>query len=122
MRVLVLARLVVLAGCIIDNDPVRVENFAAETPMTFTYDAWTNTVMTANDDGAAEQIRRNWLVEALTDHGMCAAGYVVETRQFVQPWEGPFGNGGDIVGEKGFFPTPEVTQTSARVIGEPGTS
>jgi hypothetical protein len=97
MRALVLACLVVLAGCIIDNDPVRVENFTADTPATFTYDAWTNTVMTANDDGAAEQIRRDWLAEALADHGMCAAGYVVETRQFEQPWEGPFGNGGDIV-------------------------
>ena len=97
MRTLVLASLVVLAGCIIDNDPVRIENFIAETPTTFTYDAWTNTVMTANDDGAAEQIRRDWLAEALTAHGMCAAGYVVETRRFEQPWEGPFGNGGDIV-------------------------
>jgi hypothetical protein len=97
MRALVLAGLVVLAGCIIDNDPVRVENFTADTPSTFTYDAWTNTVMTANDDGAAEQIRRGWLAEALAANGMCAAGYVVETRRFEQPWEGPFGNGGDIV-------------------------
>jgi hypothetical protein len=97
MRVPLLACLTVLAGCIIDNDPVRVENFTADTPATFTYDAWTNTVMTANDDGAAEQIRRDWLAEALTAHGMCAAGYVVETRRFEQSWEGPFGNGGDIV-------------------------
>jgi hypothetical protein len=94
MRALVLACLAALAGC---NDPIRVENFTADTPATFTYDAWTNTVMTANDDGAAEQIRRGWLAEALADHGMCAAGYVVETRRFEQPWEGPFGNGGDIV-------------------------
>jgi hypothetical protein len=97
MRALVFAWRVLLAGCIIDNDPVRVDSFAANTPATFTYDAWTNTVMTANDDGAAEQIRRGWLAEALADHGMCAAGYVVETRRFDQPWEGPFGNGGDIV-------------------------
>src|SRR5215831_11708677 len=61
MRTLVLACLAMLAGCIIDSDPVRVENFTADTPATFTYDAWTNTVMTANDDGAAEQIRRDWL-------------------------------------------------------------
>ena len=47
MRALVLAGLAVLAGCIIDNDAVRVENFTADTPATFTYDAWTNTVMTA---------------------------------------------------------------------------
>src|SRR5271165_2528334 len=51
MRALVLACLVVLAGCIIDNDRVRVESFTADTPTTFTFDAWTNTVMTANDDG-----------------------------------------------------------------------
>ena len=97
MRALISVGLAVLAGCIIDNDTVRVDNFVADTSATFTYDAWTNTVMTANDDGAAEQIRRDWLAEALTAHGMCAAGYVVETRRFVQPWEVPFGNGGDIV-------------------------
>ena len=74
MRALVLVCLAALAGC---NDLVRVESFTADTPATFTYDAWTNTVMTANDDGAAEQIRRDWLAEALTAHGMCAAGYVV---------------------------------------------
>ena len=97
MRTLVLTCVALLAGCIIDNDPVRVENFTADTPVTFTYDTWTNTVMTANDDGAAEQIRRDWLAEVLTAHGMCAAGYAVETRRFVQPWDGLFGNGGDIV-------------------------
>ena len=97
MRALVLACLVPLAGCIIDNDRVRVETFTTETPGTFTWGAETNTVMTANDDGAAEQIRRDWLAEALTAHGMCDAGYVVETRRFVQPPDGPFGNGGDIV-------------------------
>jgi hypothetical protein len=30
MRALVLAGLAALGGCIIDNDPVRVENFNAE--------------------------------------------------------------------------------------------
>jgi len=60
MRALVLACLTVLVGCIIDNDPVRVENFVADTPATFTYDAWTDTVMTPNDDSEAEQIRRDW--------------------------------------------------------------
>ena len=103
VRILAFAGLVSLGGCIIDNDPVRVENFTAESPTAFTYDAWTNTVMTANDDGAAEQIRREWLAEALAAHGMCQAGYVVETRRFVQPWEGPFGNGGDIVYTGGCF-------------------
>jgi hypothetical protein len=38
------------------RDRRRVDNFAADTPATFTYDAWTNTVMTANDDGAAERL------------------------------------------------------------------
>ena len=58
MRALVLTGLALLAGCIIDNDPVRVESFTADTPATFTYGAQTNTVMTANDDGEAERIRR----------------------------------------------------------------
>ena len=97
MRALALACLAVLAGCIIDNDRVRVESFTADTPATFTYSAATNTVMTENDDGAAEKIRRDWLAEALTAHAMCNTGYVVETRQFVQSSDGPFANGGDIV-------------------------
>jgi hypothetical protein len=97
MRVLILASMIILAGCIIDNDRVRVDSFTADTPQTFTYSAQTNTVMTENDDGAAEQIRRDWLAEALAANGMCGAGYVIETRRFVQPWEGLFGNGGDIV-------------------------
>ena len=97
MRALVLANLVLFAGCIIDSDQVRVENFAADTPATFTYGAETNTVMTANDDGEAERIRRDWLAEALNVHAMCSAGYVIETRRFAQPWVGLFGNGGDVV-------------------------
>ena len=67
MRALVFAWLVLLAGCNIDNDPVRVDSFAADAPATFTYDAWANSVMTANDDGGVEQIRRDWLAEALTN-------------------------------------------------------
>ena len=97
MRVLIILLLLAMAGCIIDNDQVRVESFTADTPGTFTYSAHTNTVMTANDDGAAEQIRRDWLAETLAANGMCGVGYVIETRRFEQPWEGPFGNGGDIV-------------------------
>jgi hypothetical protein len=97
MRALVLACLVALGGCIIDNDRVRVEAFTADTPRTFTWGAATNTVMTANDDGAAEEIRRDWLAQALVAHAMCEAGYVVETRGYVQPSDGPFANGGDIV-------------------------
>jgi hypothetical protein len=97
MRALILACFVLLTGCIIDNDQVRVESFTADTPATFTYGAQTNTVMTANDDGAAERIRRDWLAEALNAYAMCGAGYVIETRRFVQPSDGLFGNGGDVV-------------------------
>jgi hypothetical protein len=97
MRALALACLVALAGCIIDNDRVRVESFSADTPATFTYSVATNTVMTENDDGAAEKIRRDWLAEVLTANTMCNTGYVVETRRFVQSSDGPFANGGDIV-------------------------
>ena len=97
MRALVLAGLVSLAGCIIDNDRVRVESFAADTPVTFTFGVATNTVMTANDDGEAERIRRDCLAEELNVHAMCGAGYVIQTRRFAQPWDGLFGNGGDVV-------------------------
>jgi hypothetical protein len=97
MRALVLAGLVLLSGCIIDNDPLRVESFTADTPASFTYIAQTNTVMTENDDGEAERIRRDWLAEALSAFAMCGGGYVIETRRFEQPWQGLFGNGGDIV-------------------------
>lgn len=94
MRALLLVCFISLAGC---SDNVRVESFSADSPGTFTWGAQTNTVMTANDDGAAERLRRDWLAEALSAHAMCEAGYVVETRRFVQPSDGPFANGGDIV-------------------------
>jgi hypothetical protein len=97
MRMLVLACLVSsLVGCM-GNDGVRVESFTPDTAGTFTYGAQTNTVMTANDDGAAERIRRDWLAAELTASAMCEAGYVIDTRRFVQPPDEPFGNGGDIV-------------------------
>ena len=44
-----------LSGCI-DNDRVRVQSFLPGPEGTFSYSAQTNTVMSANDDGAAEQI------------------------------------------------------------------
>ncbi|MBV8888468.1 MAG: hypothetical protein JO305_02245 [Alphaproteobacteria bacterium] len=100
MRALVLACLVSLAclvllgGCV---PPVRVEGFAAADPANFIYTAHTNTVMTPNDDGAAERLRRDWLADAVRTHGMCANGYVVDTRRFVPEPDGPFGNDGDIV-------------------------
>src|SRR5712675_3269389 len=101
MRALVLACLVLLGGCIIDNDRVRVESFVVDPAGTFVFTAQTNTVvftaqtntvMTANDDGEAEQIRRGWLAEELTAHGMCNGGYVVETRQLVEPPDSPHTN------------------------------
>ena len=55
MRVLALVCLALLDGCIIDNDPVRVVSFAADPAGTFVFTAQTNTVMTENDDGEAEQ-------------------------------------------------------------------
>jgi hypothetical protein len=71
MRPLIILLFLAQAGCIIDNDQVRVDSFTPDTPGTF--------------------------AESLTANGMCGAGYVIETRRFVQPGEGPFGNGGDIV-------------------------
>jgi hypothetical protein len=97
MRTLAVAAVALLAGCIIGADPVRVENFALNPDGTFVFTAQTNTVMTPNDDGEAEQIRRDWLAEELTAHGMCGAGYVVETRRLVEPPEGPAGNAHDVV-------------------------
>jgi hypothetical protein len=97
MRALALVCLALLAGCIIDNDRVRVESFAAESPQTFVFTALTNTVMTPNDDGEAERFRRDWLAEELAAHGMCPAGYFVETRQLVEPPAPPGTNAHDVV-------------------------
>jgi hypothetical protein len=122
MRALVLAgfaasvSLASLGGCI-DNDKVRLQSFSSGPGGNFTYSAHTNTVMTANADGAAERIRRNWLAETLQEQGMCHAGYVVYQRRLdvppqnlalaeitgsVSPVVAPvppayFGNGGDVV-------------------------
>ena len=97
MRLLVLAPIVALAGCVIDNDRVRVDSFTADPSGTFTYAAATNTVMTENDDGQAEQIRRDWLAETLMANGMCSAGYVVDTRRLAVPADLPADNSRDIV-------------------------
>jgi len=57
--------------------------------------------MTENDDGTAERIHQDWLVEALKAHAMCANGFVVDKRRFLPgpPTDaGPqFSNGGDIL-------------------------
>ncbi len=104
--------LAALGGCI-DNDRVRVQSLSAGPNGTFTYSARTNTVMTENNDGAAEQIRRDWLAETLEARGMCNGGYVVYRRQLEIPPQSAaltapsspanpdptsfFGNGGDVV-------------------------
>ena len=97
VRALVFACVVPLCGCLIDNDRLRVESFVAESPETFVYSAQTNTVMTPNDDGEAEQIRRDWLAEDLAANGLCPAGYFIETRRLVNPPEMPFSNAHDVV-------------------------
>lgn len=96
-RVLAVACSVWLAGCIIGNDPVRIENFVSDPAGTFVFTAQTNTVLTANDDGEAEQIRRGWLAEELAARGMCSAGYVIDTRQLVEPPHAVSSNAHDVV-------------------------
>ena len=94
LRVLALLCVLVLIGC---RGTTRYEGFAASGPVAFLYSAHSNTVMTANDDGAAERLRRDWIADAVRSHAMCADGYVVDTRRFVPDAVGPFGNGGDIL-------------------------
>ena len=97
MRVPALVSLVCLGGCIINNDPVRVESFTPDPTGGFVFTAQTNTVMTPNDDGEAEQIRRDWLAEELDARGMCAAGYFVEIRRLLEPTDAPSSNAHDVV-------------------------
>lgn len=93
-RLLFLICLLSLAGCV---GSARKEGFAATGPNDFLYSAHTNTVMTENDDGVAERLRRDWLADAVRAHGMCTNGYVVDTRRFVPDADGIFGNGGEIL-------------------------
>jgi hypothetical protein len=93
MRALALLCLFSLAGCAWS---ARNEGFIATGPTSFLYSAHTNSVMTENDDGAAERLRRTWIADALGAHAMCPSGYAVDTRRFVPDAIGPFGNGGDI--------------------------
>jgi hypothetical protein len=94
MRPLVLCCLLSLVGCV---GSARIEGFGATGPASFLYSARTNTVMTANDDGTAERLRRDWIADALQAHTMCPVGYVVDTRHYVPDAAGPFGNGGEIL-------------------------
>jgi hypothetical protein len=77
-----------LSGCI-DNDRVRVQSFKPGPAGSFTYSVQTNTVMTENDDGAAEVIRRQWLAQTLGAEGMCNGGYVIYRRDLVVPPQRP---------------------------------
>jgi hypothetical protein len=98
MRALALLCLISLVGCVGSD---RHEGFTSTGPSSFLYSAATSTVMTANDDGAAERIRQGWLVAALKAHAMCPDGYVIDTRRIVPgpPTDaGPqFSNDGDIL-------------------------
>src|ERR1700746_3478390 len=94
MRALALLCLLSLAGCL---GSVRDEGFSATGPDAFLYSAHTNTVMTENDDGVAERLRRDWIAIALAEHAMCARGYVGGPRRFFPDAVGPFGNGGDVL-------------------------
>jgi hypothetical protein len=94
MRALLLlcpvALLVSLAGC---AEQARVEGFTVTGPRAFLYEAQTNTVMTANDDGTAERLRRYWIADAVMVNALCMEGYTIETRSFVP---NRHGNGGAI--------------------------
>jgi hypothetical protein len=94
MRVFALLCALVLVGCV---GSTREEGFTATGPKSFLYSAHTNTVMTENDDGSAERLRREWIADALGVHSMCPTGYVIDTRRFVPDSIGLFGNGGDIL-------------------------
>lgn len=97
MRALLLACLVCLAGCAGFSDSTRVDSIRLLPDGKFLYSVHTNTVMTPNDDGAAERIRREWLAGALGYNHLCPHGYLVDSRGYVVDAAGPFGNGGDIV-------------------------
>ena len=94
MRAFALFCVLSLIGC---TGSVHQEGFAVSGPGAFLYSAHTNTVMTANDDGTAERLRRDWIADALQAHAMCADGYVIDTRHFAPNVDGPFGNGGEIL-------------------------
>ena len=86
-----------IAFCAGLQDKTRVDGLIVGADGGFTYSAHTNMVMTENDDGAAERIRREWLTQALKAHAVCEAGYLIDDRRLVQQPIGPFANGGDIV-------------------------
>lgn len=117
MRALVLLCLFSLGGCVWS---ARVEGFSATGPTSFLYSAETNTVMTANDDGTAERLRRDWIADAVQAHGMCPDGYVIDTRRFVPAAVGAFANGGDILYAGRCLQEPPPPPVPAIVRGERG--
>jgi len=117
MRLVAPLCLLLLAGCV---GSARVEGFTATGPSAFLYSAQTNAVMTENDDGTAERLRRDWIADAVHAHAMCADGYVIDSRRFIPDAIGPFGNGGDILYAGRCLPqgAPPVEQQNVR--GERG--
>lgn len=97
MRVLLLASLLALAGCAGFTDRSRIDSMTRLPDGSFVYRVHTNTVMTPNEDGASERVRRQWLAGTLNFNHMCPGGYVVDSRGYVVDAAGPFGNGGNIV-------------------------
>jgi hypothetical protein len=110
--------LATLAACV---GSARDEGFTATGPAAFSYSAHTNTVMTENDDGVAERLRRDWIADALQVHRMCSEGYVIDTRRFVPDAIGSFANGGNIVYIGRCLEQPPPTPVLERTIrGERG--
>jgi hypothetical protein len=99
MRMLAFAGVVAmvpLIGCA-GPEPVQVSQLTPGPGGSFKFSAATNTIMTENDDGVAEQIRHVWLAGALGQAAICRTGYAIDNRRLVQPQTGLFANGGDIV-------------------------
>jgi len=86
----VLLGFIALAGC---AEQPRIEGFTATGPHSFLYEARTNTVMTPNDDGVAERLRRYWIADAVMVNALCMQGYVIDTRSYVPD---PLSNSGMI--------------------------
>jgi len=118
MRALALLCVISLAGCV---GSAREEGFTPTGPASFLYSAHTNTVMTANDDGVAERLRRDWIADAVQSHSMCPQGYVIDARRFVADAVGGFANGGNIVYAGRCLEQPLPVPIQERVIrGERG--
>lgn len=95
---LALAGAATLAGCSMFFDDARLDELIPGEGGNFAYSVMTNTVMTANSDGAAERLRRDWLAESLHASAMCPQGYVIDGRRYEVAPNGLFGaDGGAII-------------------------